>query len=108
MITIEMMNSGIEVKSEKVTIITNKEELNEAIDTGDYDLVYEALLRWMTNPLGPTGSDWIKLFHKSMLGILEDVLADEDTEAAHDFLDDIPHHRYIGAVWLYKQHWCGH
>lgn len=53
-----------------------------AIQDGNAQLVYETLVRWLADPLGPQGAEWLGLMHQALLQYL-DLLVEEQA------LDDI-------------------
>ncbi len=64
-------------------------QMRTALNEGELDLVYDALIRWLSNPLGPQSRAWIDLLEESGLTILREIVEDQDTEGAIDFLEEM-------------------
>ncbi len=62
-------------------------QLSEALQNGKAHLIFETLLRWLSNPLGPSGRIWIDLIHQAALAYVEELLARRDMRAVHAFID---------------------
>jgi hypothetical protein len=64
------------------------QQLGEAVKSGNANLIYQTLLNWMENPLGPKGKEWINLTHNTALFYLQALVKEGDLEAIHEFLDN--------------------
>ena len=40
----------------------------DAINEGKAGIVYEAISKWLANPLGPVGMKWVELAHRAASG----------------------------------------
>jgi hypothetical protein len=67
----------------KATLEQFKTALNEGDNAG---LVYETLVGWLANPLGPEGEEWQHLAHNAALVHLERRVKARDFEAIHNLL----------------------
>ncbi|GAB4529134.1 MAG: hypothetical protein OHK0046_48750 [Anaerolineae bacterium] len=66
-----------------------RHEMEEALREGQAELIYPTLADWMSNPLGPTGHEWINLTHKALLSQLVAFIKDDDIEAVTDMLAEL-------------------
>ncbi len=66
-------------------------QFDEAIKEGKSLLVYDALSRWMANPLGPTGSHWVELTHRAIKSHMQTLVQKRDLKAINAFLEHIHH-----------------
>lgn len=64
-------------------------QMTEALNDGNAWLIYDTLVNWMSNPLGPTGEAWIRLTHQAALERLAEVVEDGDIDAANELLRDM-------------------
>ena len=80
---------GIMLRSHPALSDAMRQQLDDAISDGKVEMIYEALLRWMANPLGPQGDDWVALAHRAMLTYLQMLIEDNDIDYVHEFLDDM-------------------
>ena len=67
-----------------------QEQLQEAVTDGKTQLVYESLARWLGNPMGPQGREWIQMAHRAALAYVDQQGKAGDTEAITAFLKQIP------------------
>lgn len=70
-------------------------QMLEAEKQGEHDLVYETLVRWLANPMGPQSRAWTGLLGSSGLSVLREIVEDEDTESALEFLQEMQN---VGAT----------
>ncbi len=59
----------------------------EAVNNGQAGIVYDALDKWMGNPLGPVGMKWVELTHRAALRHLDELVAAQDMDGLHAFLE---------------------
>ena len=64
-------------------------QLDEALSEGKAQLVYDTLKRWLANPLGPEGVDWIKLSQRAIVARMEELTKAGDTAAMNTFLEEV-------------------
>lgn len=64
-------------------------QLDEALSEGKAELVYDTLKRWLANPLGPEGADWIKLSQRAIVARMEELARTGDTTAMNVFLEEV-------------------
>jgi hypothetical protein len=64
-------------------------QFDDAIKEGKSLLVYDALSRWMANPLGPTGTHWVDLTHRAILAHMHTLVQKRDLKAINAFLEQI-------------------
>ncbi|MFW5692233.1 MAG: hypothetical protein ACOCX3_02655 [Chloroflexota bacterium] len=65
------------------------EQMRAALDDDLAWLLYEPLLTWMNNPLGPQGGHWIQLTHRAVLDYLAILAEDEDMQEARLLFDEL-------------------
>jgi DNA-binding transcriptional ArsR family regulator len=65
------------------------DELTKTLSDDTADLIYETLLRWMNNPLGPQGTQWVNLTHRATLIYLQGLVNDSYTEDIIDTLKEL-------------------
>lgn len=66
-----------------------RQQFATAITEGDAQLVYETLARWLTDPLGPQGPDWLNLMHQSLLKYLDGLVEEQALEEIGAMLDHL-------------------
>jgi hypothetical protein len=66
-----------------------QEQFSEAIPTGKAGIVYEAIARWLANPLGPIGQDWVGLAHRAALTHTETLVKLRDVPGVNRFMEGI-------------------
>ncbi len=66
-------------------------QFDEAIKDGKSLLVYDALSRWMANPLGPTGSHWVELTHRAVQSHMQTLVQKRDLKGINAFLEQVHH-----------------
>jgi hypothetical protein len=64
-------------------------QLSDAINDGKAAIVYEALSRWLSNPLGPAGEEWVDLTHRAALVNMNQLAKQGDVSAVHTYLKNI-------------------
>jgi hypothetical protein len=64
-------------------------QLTQALIDGKAGLVFDALSRWMSNPLGPVGTKWIDLTHQAMISHMRTLVESRDIDAINGFLEQI-------------------
>ncbi len=64
-------------------------QFDEAIKDGKSLLVYDALSRWMANPLGPTGSHWVDLTHHAVQTHMHTLVQKRDLKGINAFFEQI-------------------
>ncbi|MEQ8671836.1 MAG: hypothetical protein RLP44_05175 [Aggregatilineales bacterium] len=70
-------------------------QMQEAEAQGEHELVYETLVRWLANPMGPQSRAWTSLLGSSGLSVLKEIVEDDDAEDALDFLQEMQN---VGAT----------
>lgn len=65
------------------------QQMIEAMDEGQGWLIYDTLVNWISNPLGPTGREWVDLTHRAALSLLKDLVADNDIDEINVLLTDM-------------------
>ncbi len=61
-------------------------QMEDALNEGQSDLVYDTLAQWMSNPLGPEGTAWVDLTHRALLAQLRDLIKERDTDEINTLL----------------------
>ena len=61
--------------------------LGQAVDDGKPGMVYDALTRWLANPLGPHGEDWSQLAQRAATRQMEALVQAGDVEGVTAFLE---------------------
>ena len=64
-------------------------QFDEAIKEGKSMLVYDALSRWMANPLGPTGTHWVELTHRAVLSHMQTLVQKRDLKRINAFFEQL-------------------
>jgi len=64
-------------------------QFDEAIKEGKSLLVFDALSRWMANPLGPTGTHWVDLTHRAVQSHMQTLVQKRDLKGINSFLEQI-------------------
>lgn len=64
-------------------------QLGRAIGDGKSRLVYDALSKWMANPLGPVGTAWVELTHRAALGHMEALVQKRNLKEINRFLETL-------------------
>ena len=64
-------------------------QMEQSLNEGNGWLLHETLIRWITNPLGPQGHDWVDLTHRAGLSRLKSLVDATDIEGISDFLKDL-------------------
>lgn len=64
-------------------------QFDEAIQQGKAGLVYDALARWMGNPMGPEGVKWIDLTHRATVAHIEGLVQRRDLAGINAFLEQL-------------------
>lgn len=64
-------------------------QFDEAIKEGKAELVYEAMARWMANPLGPTGNHWVELTHRAILSRMHKLVQTKNLKDINGFLEQV-------------------
>lgn len=65
---------------------TTLQQMNDALKEGKAGVIYDTLLRWMSNPLGPQEPEWVTLVHNAALSYLQTLIDESDFEGIHEFL----------------------
>ena len=68
---------------------TVHKQFSAAIEAGKGPLIFQTMVRWMSNPLSPQGPEWISLTHEAALAELDSLVADHDIPSINDYLDDL-------------------
>lgn len=68
-----------------------QKQFGEAVQEGKAGIVFDALWRWMANPLGPVGLKWVELTHRAALAHMDSLVKNRDVKAVHNFLERIQH-----------------
>ncbi len=63
------------------------DQFEGAIREGKAGLVFEALSRWLANPLGPSGMRWVDLTHQAALARMEALVKEGDSAHINKFLE---------------------
>ncbi|MEZ4670175.1 MAG: hypothetical protein R3E39_19895 [Anaerolineae bacterium] len=66
-----------------------QQQFDDAINDGKSQLVFDALARWMANPLGPTGKQWIELTHRAVLARMQTLVQSRDLKGMNQFLEQL-------------------
>jgi len=64
-------------------------QMEQSLNEGQGWLLHETLIKWITNPLGPQGQDWVDLTHRAGLSRLKKLVDEQDVEGISDFLKDL-------------------
>jgi hypothetical protein len=64
-------------------------QMEAALNEGQGWLLHDTLIRWITNPLGPQGHDWVDLTHRAGLSRLKSLVDSTDVEGISEFLKDL-------------------
>lgn len=65
------------------------QQLSDALQTGKAQIVYDALARWMANPVGPRGENWIALVQSSALVHMNALMKAGSPGPVGDFLEQL-------------------
>ena len=65
------------------------QQMNTALDDGSAWLIYETLIKWMENPLGPQGHQWVSLTHRATLEYLKQMIEDHELEEITTILREL-------------------
>lgn len=60
----------------------------EAADGEKSEIIYDTLVDWLSNPLGPQSSGWVDLLHKTTLKLLNNYVKANDAASAGELLED--------------------
>ncbi len=66
-----------------------QKQFGEAINEGKAGIVYDAVSRWLANPLGPTGREWIDVAHRAALAQMDALVKARDLPGINRFLEQI-------------------
>jgi hypothetical protein len=64
-------------------------QLEDALEDGKGDIVYETLERWLEDPLGPHTGEWVELTHRAAIAKMELLAKAGDAESANRFLNEL-------------------
>jgi hypothetical protein len=64
-------------------------QMEQSLNEGQGWLLHETLIKWITNPLGPQGQDWVDLTHRAGLSRLKKLVDEQDSDGIGDFLKDL-------------------
>jgi len=64
-------------------------QMRDALNDGEAWLIYDTLVNWMSNPLGPQGEAWINLTHSAALQYIEDVASDRDFGELNTLMNEL-------------------
>jgi hypothetical protein len=64
-------------------------QFSDAINEGKPEVVYEAISKWLANPLGPVGMKWVELGHRAALAHMDAMVKAKDLKAINNFLENI-------------------
>jgi hypothetical protein len=64
-------------------------QMDDAVVEGQSWLIYETLVKWMSNPLGPEGVAWVKLTHRAALTYLEELVDDNAADEINEWLQHL-------------------
>jgi hypothetical protein len=68
---------------------TVRRQMMDALNDGRSDLVFETLINWMSNALGPEGRSWVDLTHRAALLRLKSLIEQRDLEGINQFLVEL-------------------
>ena len=80
---------GIMLRQNKELADTALRQLQQAMKKGASGDIYDLLEKWLGNPLGPQGKEWVDLTHTAAFTYLNDVIDGGDTEEMASFLRDV-------------------
>ncbi len=69
--------------------IALQKQFSEAINEGQPGIVYEAVSKWLANPLGPVGMKWVELAHRAALAHMDAMVKARDLKKINSFLEGI-------------------
>ncbi len=80
-------------------LLRNHPELGETVYTqmegalheGKAYLIYDTLLKWMSNPLSPQGQEWVNLTNQAALTTLDEILIESQHDDVVDFVERVEH-----------------
>ena len=61
----------------------------DAINEGKAGIVYEAIAKWLANPMGPVGMKWVELAHRAGLAHMDSLVKAKDVAGTSKFLESI-------------------
>lgn len=64
-------------------------QMEDALNDGLAWLLYDTLVNWLSNPLGPEGKAWVSLTQRAALGLMEQIAADGDPEEVNTFVESL-------------------
>lgn len=67
------------------------QQMEDAYKEGLSWLLYDTLVSWMSNPLGPQGNQWVSLLQRTGSALFGELVEDQDYEEINAFLDTMQH-----------------
>jgi hypothetical protein len=64
-------------------------QFGDAVTEGKGSIVYEAVSKWLANPLGPVGMKWVELAHRAALAHMDAMVKAQDLKGINTFLEAI-------------------
>jgi hypothetical protein len=64
-------------------------QFGDAINEGKAGIVYEAVSKWLANPLGPVGTKWVELAHRAALAHADKLVKSRDVTGMNTFLESV-------------------
>jgi len=65
------------------------QHMSSALDEGLAWLIYDTLIKWMDNPLGPQGQQWVNLTHRATLEYLKQMIEDHELDEITTILREL-------------------
>jgi hypothetical protein len=65
------------------------QQMSEALDEGQAWLIYDTLMSWISNPLGPEGTTWVDLTHRAALALVEELAQADDIDELNALLSQM-------------------
>src|SRR5690606_5278740 len=62
------------------------QQMTDALQNGKAEFVFQLVLRWLQNPLGPRGMEWISTAQAAALVHLQTLVKEDDAPALQRFL----------------------
>lgn len=67
------------------------QQMEDAYTEGLSWLLYDTLVSWMSNPLGPQGEKWVSLLQRTGSTLFGELVEDQDYEEINEFLSTMQH-----------------
>ena len=80
---------AVMIRQQPALEVALQTQFADAINEGKAGIVYEAISKWLANPLGPVGMKWVELAHRAALAHGDALVKAKDVKGVHTFLEQI-------------------